>query len=199
MIRETESMAMKNAIWTRQFVAFSSLTFSYISRWAYSIHHERKFKFNFLKSALVNSVDGFTFFSAKKKEVDSVLTLKKCFTFTDSNDANRGRWKTYRLPKASHAYDHLWQTEWTRIREVETERYLMDAHGMFYELSPLGWAGSTWGIRPISQHLRIVPDFTSYRGFLVLGGNQVIPLILVLILSSPTENIFLMDTNLILI
>ena len=82
-------------------------------------------------------------------------------------------WRTYRLPKASHAYDQAWQTEWPRIREVETERYLMDAHGIFYELSPLGWAGSTWGIRPISQHLRMVPDFASYRGFLVMGGNQV--------------------------
>jgi hypothetical protein len=46
-------------------------------------------------------------------------------------------------------------------------------HGLFYELSPLGWAGSTWGVRPISQHLRMIPDFASYRGFLVLGGNQV--------------------------
>jgi hypothetical protein len=26
--------------------------------------------------------------------------------------------QTYRLPKASHAYDHLWSTEWPRIREV---------------------------------------------------------------------------------
>ncbi|XP_041350918.1 uncharacterized protein LOC121369904 [Gigantopelta aegis] len=83
------------------------------------------------------------------------------------------KWQTYRLPKASHAYDHLWQTEWPRIREVETERYLMDAHGMFYELSPLGWAGSTWGLRPVCQHLRMIPDYTSFRGMLVLGGNQV--------------------------
>lgn len=81
--------------------------------------------------------------------------------------------QTYRLPKASHAYDHLWTTEWPRIREVETERYLMDMHGMFYELSPLVWGGAVWGVRPISQHLRMVPDFASYRGFLVLGGNQV--------------------------
>ncbi|EDQ88254.1 uncharacterized protein MONBRDRAFT_9225 [Monosiga brevicollis MX1] len=82
-------------------------------------------------------------------------------------------WQTYRLPKASHAYDHLWQTEWPRIREVETERYLVDMHGMFYELSPLGWAGSTWGVRPVSQHLRMIPDFAAWRGMLVLGGNQV--------------------------
>uniref|UniRef100_A0A0B7B8Z5 Olfactomedin-like domain-containing protein n=1 Tax=Arion vulgaris TaxID=1028688 RepID=A0A0B7B8Z5_9EUPU len=88
-------------------------------------------------------------------------------------DPANNYWQTYRLPKGSHAFDHLWQTEWPRIREVETERYLMDMHGLFYELSPLGWAGSTWGIRPISQHIRVIPDFTSFRGLLVLGGNQV--------------------------
>eukprot|EP01062_Namystynia_karyoxenos_P005752 TRINITY_DN11990_c0_g1_i1.p1 TRINITY_DN11990_c0_g1~~TRINITY_DN11990_c0_g1_i1.p1 ORF type:complete len:508 (+),score=168.09 TRINITY_DN11990_c0_g1_i1:83-1606(+) len=82
-------------------------------------------------------------------------------------------WKTYRLPKASHAYDHLWQTEWPRIREVETERFLLDAHGMFYELSPLGWAASAWGLRPVSQHLRMIPDLAPFRGMLAVGGNQV--------------------------
>lgn len=89
--------------------------------------------------------------------------------------SSKGQWQTYRLPKASHAFDHLWQTEWPRIREVETERYLMDMHGMFYELSPLGWGGSTWGVKPVAQHLRIIPDFCSWRGMLVLGGNQVTP------------------------
>jgi len=87
----------------------------------------------------------------------------------------KGKWATYRLPKASHAYDHWWQTEWPRIREVETERYLMDCHGMFYELSPVAYSGKVWGIRPISTHLRIIPDFCSWRGFLVLAGNQVTP------------------------
>mgnify|MGYP006087716751 CR=1 FL=1 len=81
-------------------------------------------------------------------------------------------WKTLRLPKASHAFDHGWQTEWPRIREVETERYLLDVHGMFYELSPLGWAASTFGVRPICQHLRVIPDFTTFRGLLVMGGNE---------------------------
>ena len=84
-----------------------------------------------------------------------------------------GAMSTYRLPKASHAYDHLWTTEWPRIREVETERYLMDMHGMFYEVPALAYGGATWGIKPIGQHLRMVPDFASWRGMLVLGGNQV--------------------------
>ena len=88
----------------------------------------------------------------------------------------QGRWSTYRLPKASHCFDHYWQTEWQRIREVETERFLMDCHGMFYELSPIAYRGKVWGVRPICTHLRVVPDFCSFRGLLVLAGNQVTPI-----------------------
>lgn len=87
-----------------------------------------------------------------------------------------GEWTTYRLPKASHTFDHMFTTEWPRIREVETERFLMDAHYMFYELSPLAYEGKIWGVRPISTHLRMIPDFCSWRGMLVLSGNQVTPL-----------------------
>lgn len=87
----------------------------------------------------------------------------------------KGEWQTYRLPKASHTFDHFWQTEWPRIREVEHERFLMDCQGMFYELSPVAFGDRIFGIRPVCTHLRVVPDFCSYRGLLVLGGNQVTP------------------------
>ena len=86
------------------------------------------------------------------------------------------RWHTYRLPKASHTFDHMFTTEWPRIREVESERYLMDCHFMFYELTPLVYDGKVWGVRPISTHLRIIPDFCSWQGMLVLSGNQVTPI-----------------------
>lgn len=105
---------------------------------------------------------------------DTASVILKVYDGGDSSAPSSLRgWQTYRLPKASHAYDHLWQTEWPRIREVETERYLLDVHGQFYELSPLGWAGSTWGLRPVCRHLRMIPDFTSFRGLFVLGGNEV--------------------------
>lgn len=81
-------------------------------------------------------------------------------------------WKCYRLPKASHSWDHTWNTEWMRIREVQTERYLMDAFGMFYELPPLVYGGEVWGIKPICYHLRICPDMVYWRGMLVLAGDQ---------------------------
>lgn len=83
-----------------------------------------------------------------------------------------GAWSRYLLPKASHAFDHTWNTEWMRIREAQTERYLMDVHGMFYELPPLVYGGKVWGIRPISTHLRIVPDFCFWRGLFVMAGDQ---------------------------
>lgn len=63
-----------------------------------------------------------------------------------------------------------------RIREVETERALMDCHGIFYELSYHTYGNSIWGIRPISRHLRVIPDFCSWRGMLVMGGNQSTPM-----------------------
>ena len=83
-----------------------------------------------------------------------------------------GQWTRYLLPKASQSFDHTWNTEWMRIREAQTERYLMDVHGMFYELPPMVYAGAIWGIRPISTHLRIVPDFCYWRGLFVMAGDQ---------------------------
>jgi hypothetical protein len=84
----------------------------------------------------------------------------------------KGEWKTYRLPKGSHSFDHAWNTEWFRIREAQTERFLMDAHGIFYELPVLIYEGKTWGIKPICYHLQIVPDFCHWRGLFVMAGNQ---------------------------
>ncbi len=84
----------------------------------------------------------------------------------------KGEWQRYRLPKATHAMSHAWQTEWMRIREVETEHYMVDIQGMFYELQPVPFEGRIWGLKPVCQHLRIIPDYCSFRGMLALAGNQ---------------------------
>jgi hypothetical protein len=89
-------------------------------------------------------------------------------------DADK-KWTTYRLPKASHCFDHKWQTEWPRIREVDHERFIMDHHGMFYELSPWAYGNRVWGIRPISTHLWVLGDFCSWRGMLVMGADNASP------------------------
>ena len=83
-----------------------------------------------------------------------------------------GQWTRYRLPQGSHSWEHTWYTEWMRIREAQTERYLMDAFGIFYDLPALAYGGRIWGVRPIASHLRIVPDFCYWRGLFVMAGDQ---------------------------
>lgn len=87
-----------------------------------------------------------------------------------------GEWKRYRLPKGSRTFDETSCTEWMRIREVETERALMDCHGLFYEIGMHTYDNELWAIKPISSHLRVIPDFCSWRGMLVLAGNQATPM-----------------------
>jgi hypothetical protein len=86
-----------------------------------------------------------------------------------------GRWTRYRLPKGSQTFDHAWSTEWPRLRETEHERYLMDCHGMFYELSPYVYDNRVWGVQPIARHLWVLGDFCSWRGLLVLGADNASP------------------------
>lgn len=97
---------------------------------------------------------------------DRASAILKVFTDADQT------WRTYRLPKASHCWDHKWQTEWPRIRSIEHERLLMDHHGMFYELSPWAFGNQIWGIRPISTHLWVHGDFCSWNGMLVIGADN---------------------------
>lgn len=85
-------------------------------------------------------------------------------------------WITYRIPKSSKTFDETSNTEWLRIREVETERALMDCHGLFYEVGFHLYDDQLWAIRPVCSHLRVIPDFCSWLGMLVLGGNQATPI-----------------------
>jgi hypothetical protein len=85
----------------------------------------------------------------------------------------KGKWRRYLLPKASHSWDHTCNTEWMRIRHANTERLLMDIHGMFYDLPPFVYGGNVWGIRPICSHLRVTPDFCCWRGFFVMASDQI--------------------------
>lgn len=97
---------------------------------------------------------------------DNKSVILKCY-----NDRSK-KWQKYRLPKGSHSFDHAWNTEWMRIREAQSERFIMDAFGIFYELPMMTYGGFVWGIKPISYHLRIVPDFCFWRGLFVMAGDQ---------------------------
>jgi hypothetical protein len=85
------------------------------------------------------------------------------------NDATYGR---VRLPKGSSAYDSAGPTGWFRgRREVVTERAVMNIHGTFYELPRSdASSGGIRRIRPITTHNKLIRDFCSWRGLLVLSG-----------------------------
>lgn len=87
---------------------------------------------------------------------------------------DHGIWHTFRLPKATNAYDHWggWYTEWPRIRQITNGKYLMDMHGMFYDFPPSFSATNFGGLTPLCSHLRYVPDFCEWNGQLVLATDE---------------------------
>ncbi len=85
---------------------------------------------------------------------------------------HQGKWQRYRLPFGSQSWSHTWNTEWMRIRFAQTERHLMDAFGLFYDLPNLVYGGRLFGVQPIARHLRVTPDFTHFNGYFVMAGDQ---------------------------
>jgi hypothetical protein len=77
----------------------------------------------------------------------------------------------FRLPRSNAAFDTATASGWRRgIREVVTERQLMNIHGTIYEL-PRDDSGGMRGIRPLTTHGRQIFDFTTWRGLLVIAGT----------------------------
>jgi hypothetical protein len=77
--------------------------------------------------------------------------------------------RRWRLPKGDARFDQQTAIPLRVDREVCTERDLLNAHGTFYEL-PADNAGGFAKIRPITTHNRLITDYCSYRGLLVLTG-----------------------------
>ncbi|CEL95492.1 unnamed protein product [Vitrella brassicaformis CCMP3155] len=90
------------------------------------------------------------------------------------------RGERFRLP----AGDPLWEKEELSglygrgFREVVTERFLLNAAGTFFEV-PREISGGLALMKPISTHNRLIYDYCSWRGMLVLSG---------LVLSTATTN-----------
>ncbi|NLC59075.1 MAG: hypothetical protein GX774_19750 [Armatimonadetes bacterium] len=80
--------------------------------------------------------------------------------------------RRYRLPKGDPAYAQPWPTGWPRgLREVVTERALLNCQGTFYEVPRLS-SGGLAAMRPVCTHRRRITDFCSWRGLLVLAGTR---------------------------
>lgn len=86
--------------------------------------------------------------------------------------------KRWRLPKSRLETPAKPAIDARLLREVATERDLLNAAGTFYEL-PANNAGGFSKIRPVSTHNRDIRDFCSYRGLFILSGVST---------NAPTTN-----------
>ena len=112
---------------------------------------EEKGAWNLLQRAAVPSREG-------------ILDVDTASVIYTADDGQR-----FRLPK-NDAYLEFGPAGPGRFcREVVTERDLFNSHGTFYEL-PAKNAGGFGRIRPVSTHNRMIQDYASYRGLLVLSG-----------------------------
>jgi hypothetical protein len=109
-------------------------------------------------------------------EADVRLAAATTYDFgTDAASAfiDRGGVR-YRFPKGNAAFDEATAGGPRRgIREVVTERDLVNLHGTFYELPRDFPGGGIRRIRPITTHDLDIFDFASWRGMLVLSGVKL--------------------------
>jgi hypothetical protein len=83
------------------------------------------------------------------------------------NDVATGK---LRLPRLDPAYDAEFPSGWARgIREVVTERSLLNCQGTFYEV-PRQNSGGRYRMRPITTHGKRITDFAAWRGMLAFTG-----------------------------
>jgi hypothetical protein len=85
-------------------------------------------------------------------------------------DASGRRWRLPKSLRESEAFDRLAKSGQVRpLREVVTERDLLNCHGTFYEVpaeNAMGFAR----VRPVASHEFAIQDFCSYRGLLMMTG-----------------------------
>jgi hypothetical protein len=80
--------------------------------------------------------------------------------------------KRFRLPKGRRDYPATGPFGAERtVREVCTERDLLNCAGTFFEL-PAENAGGVAKVRPVATHRRRIHDFATWRGLLVMTGVE---------------------------
>lgn len=107
---------------------------------------------------------------AKKEWMEQNIGIISDFSIDQASvvvtDAKGNR---FRLPKGDPAYASL-PLPLRGIREVTTERSLLNCQGTFYEL-PRDISGGIACVKPITTHNRFIYDYCSWRGLLVLSGT----------------------------
>jgi hypothetical protein len=106
---------------------------------------------------------------------DKAVPASPDITFDAASVIWREGDRVFRMPKpldpaVAAAYEQPFATGWPRgLREVVTERSLLNAAGTFYVL-PRTTSGGAAKMQPVASHGKRITDFCSWRGLLVLAG-----------------------------
>jgi hypothetical protein len=102
------------------------------------------------------------------EEVEKICKFQQDFEIDDLSVIIEDKTGKYRIPKGHPVFDQRLQTGWPRgIREIESERTMLNAHGTFYEFPR---EAGFLAIKPVATHNRLIADFCTWRGLLVLSG-----------------------------
>ena len=106
----------------------------------------------------------------RSDEVAEICEFKKEFETDQTSVIVRDKSGTFRLPKTSQVYDQPFAEGWPRARrELQSERYMFQAHGTFFEVPREAGFSS---MRPVTTHKKKIMDFCTWRGLLVLSGTS---------------------------
>jgi len=104
----------------------------------------------------------------KAEEVKAICKFYKEFQEDEASIIMEYDGTRVRLPKGNPAYSQPFDGVWPRgIREIESERFMMNIHGTFYEMPRAGGLNS---LRPVTSHNKKIIDYCTWRGMLVLSG-----------------------------
>lgn len=99
-------------------------------------------------------------------QIMRLLSLKKSYTIDEASVIIKDNTGTFRLPKTSELYETF---PYRDKREVESERFMLNIQGTFYEV---GREAGFLAMRPITTHHKKIVDFCTWRGLLVLSGTS---------------------------
>ncbi len=119
-------------------------------------------------------LDKYTFeFNKGLKDSSSLIALENSVVWTEDEASvilNADNYQL-RLPKGEGNY---YPKAFRNVREVESERVLANIHGTFYEvpLYKVGLEPLYKMMRPVATHNRMISDFNTWNGLLVLNGLE---------------------------
>ena len=109
-----------------------------------------------------------------KLQVQAVATVDAASVIVTDHLGRR-----WRLPKTDAAYDAP-ATPLRAVREVESERFLGNIHGILYEIPRATGKGDFdppdfQKMKPLTTHRSALVDFCTWRGLLVMSGGAAVP------------------------